>query len=91
MRKTWGDIIDSQSQGILIAAAERARRVGAPHVQTHSTWGDAAENILKFSQSVHADAVTVGKRGHGRLAGLLLGSVSQKVVSLAPRGVIVVP
>jgi nucleotide-binding universal stress UspA family protein len=32
----------------------------------------------------------MGRRGLGRLAGLLLGSVSQKVVSLAPCIVIVV-
>jgi nucleotide-binding universal stress UspA family protein len=33
----------------------------------------------------------VGKRGTGRVTGLLLGSVSQKLVSLSPRVVIVVP
>ncbi len=33
----------------------------------------------------------VGKRGDGQLKGLLLGSVSQKLVSLAEMPVIVVP
>ena len=35
--------------------------------------------------------LVVGRRGRGRLSGLLLGSVSQKVASLAPCIVIVVP
>ncbi|WOJ90409.1 universal stress protein [Methylocapsa polymorpha] len=91
LEKNVGDIIDSHSRGILIAAAERARRLGALDVHTQSAWGDPAEKILEFAQSVRADAIAVGKRGQGRLAGLLLGSVSQKVVSLAPRVVIVVP
>jgi nucleotide-binding universal stress UspA family protein len=90
LQKNIGDIIDSRAQEILTAAAERARHGGALDVHTHLAWGDAAEMILEFAQSVQADAIVVGKRGRGRLAGLLLGSVSQKLVSLAPRAVIVV-
>ncbi|MFZ1101539.1 MAG: universal stress protein [Hyphomicrobiaceae bacterium] len=33
----------------------------------------------------------MGRHGRGRLAGLLLGSVSQKIASLAPCAVILVP
>ena len=35
--------------------------------------------------------IVVGKRDVGRIAGLLLGSISQKIVSLAPKPVTVVP
>jgi nucleotide-binding universal stress UspA family protein len=38
-----------------------------------------------------ADILVIGRRGHSRLAGLLLGSVSQKLTSLAPCKVMVVP
>jgi len=52
---------------------------------------DPAEAIIEAARREHADAIIVGRRGRGQLAGLLLGSVSQKVVSLAPCTVIVVP
>jgi len=35
--------------------------------------------------------IVVGKRGAGQVAGLLIGSVSQKLVSLSPLPVTIVP
>jgi len=37
--------------------------------------GDAAEAIIEAAGREKADAIVVGRRGRGRLAGLLLGSV----------------
>jgi nucleotide-binding universal stress UspA family protein len=37
-----------------------------------------------------AQFIVLGSRGLGRLEGMLLGSVSQKVVGLAPTSVVVV-
>jgi nucleotide-binding universal stress UspA family protein len=76
---------------ILQQASERAARAGAPCVRVHAGWGDAAETIIEAARREHSDAIVVGRRGRGRLAGLLLGSVSQKVVALAPCTVVVVP
>ncbi len=44
-----------------------------------------------IADAIHADTIVVGKRGLGTLTGLLVGSVTQKLVSLAPCTVIVVP
>jgi len=37
------------------------------------------------------DLVVVGTRGHGRVAGMLLGSVTQSLLQVAPCPVVAVP
>lgn len=86
-----GDALEALSGQILAAATARAQRIGVAQVRLRTGWGDPAQSIIEIAASDHADAIVVGRRGRGRLAGLLLGSVSQKVVSLAPCMVIVVP
>ena len=91
LEKAVGDAIDAQTNRILARALERARLKGAQDVRAERSWGDVAEKILEMVQSLGADTLVVGRRGRGRLSGLLLGSVSQKVTSLAPCVVVVVP
>ena len=52
--------------------------------------GDAAEEIAMIADSRDADLVVVGTRGHGGIAGSLLGSVSADVVRRSKRPVVVV-
>ncbi len=86
-----GEALELISNQILIGARQRARRIGVTNIETQAAWGDAAEAIIAAASRIGADTIVVGRRGRGRLAGLLLGSVSQKVVTLAPCPVIVVP
>ena len=86
-----GEAIQLLSNAVLREARERGEHVGAPRIRTLSGWGDAAEGIIDISNREKPDIVMVGRRGRGRLAGLLLGSVSQKVASLAPCIVTIVP
>jgi nucleotide-binding universal stress UspA family protein len=79
------------SNKILNAARERARAAGAKTTLLESRIGDVAPAIVDIAQQKNVDNIVVGKRGVGRLAGLLLGSVSQKIVSLAPKPVRAVP
>lgn len=75
----------------LRAAAERARAKGAADVILESRVGDTAEEILALAEERNVELIVVGKRGTGRVEGLLVGSVSQKLVSLSSRPLLVVP
>lgn len=59
-------------------------------VSTETIAGDPAEAIIKIADTRKCDLIVMGSRGLGRLAGLVLGSVSQKVVSHAPCPVLIV-
>ncbi len=72
-------------------AEQRAGRAGIGSPRPILAWGDPTQAIIETIQREKADAIVVGRRGHGRLSGLLLGSVSQKLCSLAPCVVIVAP
>jgi nucleotide-binding universal stress UspA family protein len=44
--------------------------------------GDIAQTIVKVAQEEDCDQIIMGTRGHGAMAGLLLGSVATKVLQL---------
>jgi len=52
--------------------------------------GPIADAIINVATTRHSDLIVMGSRGLGRLAGALLGSNSQKVVSDAPCPVLIV-
>lgn len=83
--------MEATANAVLVQARKRALRVGVRKVALQTGWGDPAETILDAVKRGKPDALFVGRRGRGRLSGLLLGSVSQKLASLASCAVVVVP
>lgn len=71
-------------------ARAQAVECGATEIRQEVRFGDPAGEILKFREEVAADTIVVGSRGHSRLGGLLLASVSQKLAGLAPCSVVIV-
>lgn len=59
-------------------------------IHTELIEGSPAEAIIDVAETRHSDVIVMGSRGISTLAGLLLGSTSQKVVSHAPCPVLIV-
>lgn len=53
--------------------------------------GGAAQAISDAADAADADLIVVGTRGHTPIAGLLLGSVTQRLLHITHRPVLVIP
>ncbi|MDO9301473.1 MAG: universal stress protein, partial [Anaerolineales bacterium] len=59
-------------------------------IHTELLEASPAEAIISVATTRKSDVIVIGSRGLGTLAGLLLGSTSQKVVAHAPCPVLIV-
>jgi nucleotide-binding universal stress UspA family protein len=57
----------------------------------HSRNGIAAHAIAQVAEKDGADLIVVGTRGHTPLGGLLVGSVTQRLLQVSPCPVLAVP
>jgi nucleotide-binding universal stress UspA family protein len=80
----------TRQEDLLEAALTQARACGLEHVVTQSAVGAPAQEIVRVAAEHGADQIVMGTRGMNPLAGLLLGSVAQRVVHLAETPVLLV-
>jgi len=86
-----GDLLEALTGQTLREAEARARKLGVSRIEVKTCWGDVTQSLIDLAAASSSKMIVVGRRGRGQLAGLLLGSVSQKLVNLAPCAVVVVP
>ena len=67
----------------LRACAEKAMAHGL-HVETNATPVPAADAISAYAEKVQADLIVMGTRGLTGLKHVLLGSVAERMVRMAP-------
>jgi nucleotide-binding universal stress UspA family protein len=89
------DVLTALSEEKLRIARECATKSGVSQAESASLLeleaGAIAETIIDAAYRDEADMIVMGKRGLSRLSGLIVGSVSQTVVSTATCAVVVVP
>ncbi len=73
----------------LAPARERLDTARIPYVAEVRV-GDAAETIAQYAKEKRCDQICMGTRGLGRVSGMLLGSVTTKVIHLSDVPVVLV-
>lgn len=90
-RDVMGDKRGRRAHSAEETAREMVLKLQAAGIKAESDVmeGDAGETLVLAITGHNADLVVVGRRGHGRLGGLLLGSTSEYVVRRAKVPVLV--
>ena len=84
--------IDARMESAKVVMQKAVEAVGDVPCEIHTELieGPIAEAIIGVATTRKSDVIVMGSRGLGTLAGLLLGSTSQKVVAHAPCPVLIV-
>jgi len=83
---------DELTDRVKAQADELARAGYDTHLHIEPTVGTQPAHIIaEHAKRCGADLIVTGTRGHGPVAGLLLGSVTTRLLHVAPCPVVVVP
>ena len=69
--------------GKALAPSELALKAAGIAFTSHRGMGPVADTIVGKARELNADGILMGTHGHGQIAGMLLGSVANKVMHLS--------
>jgi nucleotide-binding universal stress UspA family protein len=83
---------DTLEQRVRAQAKELADAGFDTHLHVETTVGGGPGHVIaEVAGRVGADVIVIGTRGHSPVAGLLLGSVTQRLLHIAPCPVLAIP
>lgn len=85
----WEREIRQQAQAN-VTRAEAAVKAAGLNVSSQLGWGNPPEVIIDIAEKGAFDLIVLGSRGAGQVAGIFLGSVSDKVAHRAKTPVLIV-
>lgn len=77
------EILNEVGDLVLENARLRAESKGVKDIATQIVDGSPADKIIAVADAENADMIVMGSRGLGKMAGVLMGSVSHKVSHLS--------
>lgn len=84
------EIMINHAKEVAERGATIAREAGCQKIRAFVKGGPTARTIVSFSQEHDNDLIVLGSRGLGSIEGVLLGSVSHKITSIAETPVLIV-
>jgi len=94
LRNLGEEDLEKARAGLARGSFESARRAmetyGGVSEETHVALGHPAEEAVAHARRIGADVIVMGSRGLSQVQGILLGSVSEKVLRRAPCPVTIV-
>ena len=82
-------LLEEDAKEIMKQTFEEIDKAGLS-AEVHVAIGDPADEIVKIAKNEDADLLVIGSRGLGSITGVLIGSVSQKIVHEASCPVMIV-
>ncbi len=80
----------AEAQRMVDMAAEQARACNVEQVGASVLEGSPAESLLSLAEARRCDCIVVGARGRSEMAGLLLGSVAERLAHYAKVPVLII-
>jgi nucleotide-binding universal stress UspA family protein len=74
------EALETSGNAILDHTRREFAGVDAPVTPLYRRGGDPGQEIMAVAREMKADLIIMGSRGRGQLGGLILGSVSERVL-----------